>query len=92
LASDDLRCNEGGASGANTGTLDVTAGGSVSFTSDTAVYHNGPTSVYMAKAPSTAAEFDGSGEVWFKILDLGASFPGGTWELKREAQYHTNQF
>jgi hypothetical protein len=78
-----LRCNEGGASGASTSTLEVAAGASVQFTADVAVYHNGPTSVYLAKAPSTAASFDGSGEVWFKILDLGAKFPGGTWDLER---------
>lgn len=38
----------------------------------------------MAKAPSTAASFDGSGSVWFKILDIGPKFPGGTWDLKRQ--------
>jgi len=37
----------------------------------------------MAKAPTTAAAFDGSGSVWFKILDIGPVFPGGTWNLKR---------
>jgi len=36
----------------------------------------------MAKAPSTAATFDGSGAVWFKILDIGPKFPGGTWDLR----------
>lgn len=25
--------------------------------------------VYMAKAPSTAASFDGSGQVWFKVFN-----------------------
>jgi len=38
----------------------------------------------MAKAPTTAAAFDGSGSVWFKILDIGPKFPGGTWDLKRK--------
>ena len=38
----------------------------------------------MAKAPTTAAAFDGSGNVWFKILDIGPIFPGGTWDLKRK--------
>ena len=38
---------------------------------------------YMAKAPAAAVDFDGSGEVWFKILDLGPTFSGGqaTWPL-----------
>ncbi|EHL00249.1 putative endo-beta-1,4-glucanase D [Glarea lozoyensis 74030] len=61
----------------------VTAGSAVSFTTDTAVYHQGPISVYMAKAPGAAADFDGSGNVWFKILDIGPKFPGGTWDLKQ---------
>ncbi|KIN05614.1 glycoside hydrolase family 61 protein [Oidiodendron maius Zn] len=83
LTSNDLRCNVGGESGANTSTVSVAAGSSVSFTSDVAVYHDGPISVYMAKAPTTAAAFDGSGNVWFKILDIGPIFPGGTWDLKQ---------
>jgi hypothetical protein len=67
----------------NTTTVSVAAGSSVAFTSDVAVYHDGPISVYMAKATTTAAAFDGSGDVWFKILDIGPTFPGGTWDLKR---------
>ncbi|KAF4625616.1 hypothetical protein G7Y89_g12548 [Cudoniella acicularis] len=83
LASKDLRCNVGGASGVNTSTVSIAAGSSITFTADVAVYHQGPVSVYMAKAPSTAAAFDGSGNVWFKIFDLGPKFPGGTWDLKQ---------
>jgi hypothetical protein len=52
----------------NTITVSVKAVSSVSFTADQTVYHNGPVSVYMAKALTTAAEIDGSGDVWFKIL------------------------
>ncbi|EPE27225.1 hypothetical protein GLAREA_03140 [Glarea lozoyensis ATCC 20868] len=82
-ASNDLRCNVGGATGGSTGTVSLAAGSAVSFTTDTAVYHQGPISVYMAKAPGAAADFDGSGNVWFKILDIGPKFPGGTWDLKQ---------
>ena len=56
----------------------------MSFTSDVAVYHNDPLSAYKAKAPTTPAAFDGSGDVWFKILDIGPIFPRGTWDLKRK--------
>jgi hypothetical protein len=37
----------------------------------------------MARAPAAAVDFDGSGEVWFKILDMGPTFSGGqaTWPL-----------
>lgn len=81
LTSNDLRCNVGGEAGNGTETVSVAAGSSVSFTSDVAVYHQGPISVYMAKAPGAAVDFDGSGSVWFKILDIGPIFPGGTWNL-----------
>jgi hypothetical protein len=83
LTSNDLRCNVGGETSNGTETVSIAAGSSVAFTSDVAVYHDGPLSVYMAKAPSTAAEFDGSGNVWFKILDIGPDFSSGTavWNL-----------
>jgi hypothetical protein len=31
----------------------------------------------MAKAPAAAVDFDGSGKVWFKILDMGPTFSSG---------------
>ncbi|CZT41476.1 uncharacterized protein RSE6_01218 [Rhynchosporium secalis] len=40
-------------------------------------------SVYMAMAPTTAADFDGSGDIWFKIRDIEPTFPGGVWDLKQ---------
>lgn len=45
LSSNDLRCNVGGSSGSATSVLDVKAGDSFTFTSDTAVYHQGPISL-----------------------------------------------
>lgn len=45
LSSNDLRCNAGGASGASTATVAVAAGGQVTFSLDTPVYHQGPISV-----------------------------------------------
>ncbi|KAK0628349.1 glycosyl hydrolase family 61-domain-containing protein [Bombardia bombarda] len=82
LTSNDLRCNVGGGSGASTETVAVKAGDSFTFTLDTAVYHQGPVSVYMSKAPSTAASYDGSG-AWFKVLDIGPTFSGSsaTWPM-----------
>ncbi|KAI1855029.1 hypothetical protein JX265_012384 [Neoarthrinium moseri] len=87
LASTDLRCNVG-ASGTGTDTVAVKAGDSFTFTLDTAVYHQGPTSIYMSKAPSTAAAYDGSGQ-WFKIKDIGPTFNGGsaTWDLSQTYTY-----
>ncbi|KAI1365115.1 endoglucanase II [Xylaria arbuscula] len=87
LDSDDLRCNVG-ATGTGTDTIEMTAGESFSFTLDTAVYHQGPISIYMSKAPSTAAEYDGSGE-WFKIKDFAPDFSSGTatWDLSQTYTY-----
>lgn len=69
LDSNDLRCNVG-ASGAATSTTTVQAGSSFTFTLDTPVYHQGPVSLYMSKAPGSAKDYDGSGN-WFKIKDWG---------------------
>ncbi|KAI1639638.1 lytic polysaccharide monooxygenase [Biscogniauxia mediterranea] len=83
LASNDLRCNVGGASGGNTSTLEIAAGDPFTFTLDTAVYHQGPISLYMSKALTTAEEYDGSGD-WFKVFDWGPTFNGGqaSWNMK----------
>lgn len=45
LTSDDLRCNQGGEMGNGTAIITVQAGASFSFTSDVAVYHDGPLSM-----------------------------------------------
>ncbi|KAI0018908.1 glycoside hydrolase [Xylariomycetidae sp. FL0641] len=89
LESNDLRCNVGGASGANTDTIEMTAGEDFTFTADTAVYHQGPISMYMSKAPGAVADYDGSGE-WFKIRDIGPDFSSGTaeWDLSQSYSYH----
>ncbi|RWA11080.1 hypothetical protein EKO27_g4038 [Xylaria grammica] len=76
LSSNDLRCNVGGATGGSTSTLALNAGDQFTFSLDQAVYHQGPVSLYMSKAPSTAAEYDGSGS-WFKTFDWGPNFANG---------------
>ncbi|KAH8160461.1 hypothetical protein CIB48_g7791 [Xylaria polymorpha] len=76
LSSQDLRCNVGGATGGSTSTLALNAGDQFTFSLDQALYHQGPVSLYMSKAPGTAAEYDGSGE-WFKIFDWGPKFGNG---------------
>ncbi|KAI1260952.1 lytic polysaccharide monooxygenase [Xylariaceae sp. FL1019] len=83
LDSNDLRCNVGGATGGNTSTLEMNAGDPFTFTLDTAVYHQGPISIYMSKAPGAVEDYDGSGD-WFKTFDWGPTFSGGsaTWTLK----------
>ncbi|KAI1773812.1 glycoside hydrolase family 61 protein [Hypoxylon cercidicola] len=87
LVSNDLRCNVG-ADGASTETTEVTAGQEFTFTLDTPVYHQGPISIYMSKAPGAASEYDGSGE-WFKIKDFAPDFSGGqaTWDMSGSYSY-----
>ncbi|KAF3014795.1 hypothetical protein E8E14_011518 [Neopestalotiopsis sp. 37M] len=87
LTSNDLRCNVG-ANGTGTETVAVNAGDAFTFTLDTAVYHQGPVSIYMSKAPGAASDYDGSGE-WFKILDIGPTFSGSTatWDLAQSYSY-----
>lgn len=82
LASNDLRCNVGGGSGASTTTVSVAAGSSVTFTADQAVYHQGPVAFYLTKVASASAA-DGSSD-WVKIKEIGPTFSGGqaTWDLK----------
>jgi hypothetical protein len=67
VSSSQIRCYEL-APGTAAQTYTVNAGDSVGFTAVTGITHPGPMQVYMAKAPTTAAAFDGSGAVWFKIF------------------------
>ncbi|KAI1082549.1 glycoside hydrolase family 61 protein [Whalleya microplaca] len=87
LNSNDLRCNVG-AEGATTETTDVKAGQAFTFTLDTPVYHQGPISIYMSKAPTTASEYDGS-EGWFKIKDFAPDFSSGeaVWDMSDSYSY-----
>ncbi|KAJ9156095.1 Glycoside hydrolase family 61 protein [Pleurostoma richardsiae] len=89
LSDPDLRCNVGGASGANTTTVDVKAGDPFTFSLDQAVYHQGPVSLFMSKAPGKASEYDGSGN-WFKINDWLPTFGSGgaTWPMYAQYTYN----
>lgn len=69
LSSPDLRCNEG-ATGSGTDTVAVKAGDSFTFSLDTPVYHQGPVSLFMSKAPGAVSDYAGDGD-WFKIHDFG---------------------
>lgn len=76
-----LRCGLNSVAGANI--LPVKAGTTLGFVVEPEIQHPGPTAVYIAKVPSgfTAKTWDGSGSVWTKIYQIGATFPGGvlTW-------------
>ncbi|KJA15304.1 lytic polysaccharide monooxygenase [Hypholoma sublateritium FD-334 SS-4] len=71
ITSAGMTCNvDPGSAGE---TVSVAAGDTIGFQLDTAMYHEGPVSIYLGKAPGTAADWDGSGSDWFKIAEWGAS-------------------
>ena len=73
----DIRCNVNGTAAFAPGILTAAAGSVVSFAVQPDIFHPGPLMAYMAKVPSgyTAANWDGSGTVWFKIFEEGPIFP-----------------
>ena len=83
VTSTDIRCNVNGTSAFASGIISVKAGSTVGFTANPDIYHPGPLLVYLAKVPTgkTAANWDGSGTVWFKIYQEGPIFGGSalTW-------------
>ncbi|KAJ8701678.1 hypothetical protein PTI98_000440 [Pleurotus ostreatus] len=93
VTSNDLRCNAGGlASGPSTQTATVSAGTTVGFALDQAIFHQGTLNVYMAKAPDNvaASDFDGSGTVWFKVHEIVPVTDGGssiTWTTDNLTQF-----
>ncbi|KAF2192265.1 lytic polysaccharide monooxygenase [Zopfia rhizophila CBS 207.26] len=80
--SNAIRCYEL-APGTPAKTMEVKAGDTVGFTVAASISHPGPLQFYMAKVPAgkTAANWDGSGQVWFKIFEQGAdiSASGMSW-------------
>jgi hypothetical protein len=71
VASVDLRCNVNGSTTSAASTLSVAAGSKITWDANPDIYHPGPLLGYMAKVPagSTAANWDGAGNVWFKIYE-----------------------
>ncbi|KAI0901788.1 glycoside hydrolase family 61 protein [Annulohypoxylon nitens] len=87
--SDAIRCYQRAAGGAPD-TTDVKAGGQITWVAAPNIYHPGALSAYMAKVPSgkTAADFDGSGAVWFKVYQDMPTASGGqyTWPSNGKSQ------
>ncbi|KAK4461702.1 family 61 putative glycoside hydrolase [Cladorrhinum samala] len=78
INSPDFRCNEGSwAHRRNPKTAQVTAGkDTVGFNLhlDFGIYHPGPVTIYLSKAPGDVRDYDGSGD-WFKVYQLGTMMP-----------------
>ncbi|CAE6439248.1 unnamed protein product [Rhizoctonia solani] len=77
VSAANLTCNSGGERAGATTTKTVSAGSTIGFALDEAIFHHGVLNVYMARAPDTAATFNGLGEVWFKIYELPPITDGG---------------
>lgn len=81
----DIRCGKDASTAYAPGILSVAAGQTLNFTVDPKIQHPGPTIAYLAKVPAgqTAANWDASGAVWFKVFEQGpinlAVGNGGTW-------------
>ncbi|KAI0392303.1 lytic polysaccharide monooxygenase [Xylariaceae sp. FL0594] len=69
VSSDAIRCYQLSPSGRASSITPVKAGGQITWEVAPSIYHPGALSAYMAKVPSgqTAATWDGSGAVWFKV-------------------------
>ncbi|KAK7007673.1 glycoside hydrolase [Favolaschia claudopus] len=82
VSSVDVRCYDSEESGTSS-TMSVAAGSTVGFTvsgNPANLYHPGVLNVYMAKAPdgTDVADWDGSGNVWFKVYQISAVTDGGS--------------
>ncbi|KAF2670559.1 glycoside hydrolase family 61 protein [Microthyrium microscopicum] len=67
-----IRCYEDG-SHKIVKTATVAAGSKIGFKASNTMGHPGPFTFYMAKAPTSVERWDGSGNVWFKIDEIGAT-------------------
>ncbi|KAF8645520.1 hypothetical protein AX16_007804 [Volvariella volvacea WC 439] len=85
VTSGDIVCNVNGASGSGVATASIPAGAEITFewhqhdqrTGEDAISggHKGPVQVYIAKAPSSVASWNGQGAVWTKIYSSGLLNP-----------------
>jgi len=68
VGGENFRCN---ARPGNGPTANIATGDKVGFTTSQQMNHPGPVQFYLAKVPSgqTAATWDGSGKVWFKVYN-----------------------
>ncbi|KAF2275907.1 fungal cellulose binding domain-containing protein [Westerdykella ornata] len=89
VSSTQIRCYEL-SPGTGAQTYEVKAGDTVGFTAQTSISHPGPLQFYLAKVPEgkTAATWDGSGNVWFKIYEERPTISGQglTWSSQGKTQ------
>ncbi|CAI6335946.1 unnamed protein product [Periconia digitata] len=78
VTSSQIRCYEL-SPGTGAETYEVAAGSTIGFTAQTSISHPGTLQFYAAKVPDgkTAANWDGSGNVWFKLFEQGPTISNG---------------
>ncbi|KAJ3562678.1 hypothetical protein NP233_g9428 [Leucocoprinus birnbaumii] len=87
VTSADITCNASPSPASQT--VDVAPGATIGFKLDNTLYHLGPAAIYLGKAPSTAASWNGSGANWFKIAEWGATFNPFTFTDANASQLTT---
>lgn len=92
----DIRCGKDASTAFAPDVLSVAAGEKLGFSIDPNIQHPGPGMAYLAKVPAgkTAANWDGSGAVWFKVWEQGPSAlnsNGGTWPTDGLYCLHTKK-
>lgn len=87
----DIRCGKDASTAFAPAILSVAAGQTLGFAVDPDIQHPGPGMAYLAKVPAgkTAATWDGSGAVWFKVWEQGAGFAAdGTMTWATTGMYY----
>ena len=77
VSSSDIRCYQLSPGSGGATTANFRAGDTITWLSAPNIFHPGALSAYMAKAPGRVADFDGSGQVWFKVYQIPAKTDGG---------------
>jgi hypothetical protein len=79
VSSSAVRCYELSPGRGAAATQSVAAGSAVTFKVSPNLFHPGPLLFYMAKVPAgkTAKDWDGSGNVWFKIYEEKSTVANG---------------
>ncbi|KAK1761514.1 glycosyl hydrolase family 61-domain-containing protein [Echria macrotheca] len=75
VGSEQIRCFQANSAGAPS-TIEVAAGGTVTYSAAPNVYHPGPMSFYLARVPDgeSVNTWKGDGAVWFKIYQEQPNF------------------
>lgn len=84
VSSSAIRCYQLSAGNGGATTANFKAGDTITWLSAPNIFHPGALSAYMAKAPGRAADFDGSGQVWFKVYQDMPTMANGQYSWPSE--------